>query len=344
MGTHGRKGLGRLFVGSVAATVVRAARVPVLVTPADPVNVARWASGDPLVLTVGLDGTAASEAALAWLGANTGTLPQRRFLIRLFWPPQEALRYGLPQPWLEVDPHPELVKLIDRDLRRSLVPLGGAADAQVRFRAAHVDGAQALAEEARLAGADAIVVGVSRNGLDAWNTLDVPEVLRHAPLPVLCLPEAAAPARREIPPVRTVLVASDLSDRANQSLPQAYALLRAAGGRVELVHVHVTQPLDRERAEPPLSDARKLELERQLRASIPPDAEGRGILTRISVLEGPDAAEALLRAARRLDVDVLALASHGRSGLKRAVLGSVAEQVARHSPRPVLIIHERAVD
>jgi nucleotide-binding universal stress UspA family protein len=120
-------------------------------------------------------------------------------------------------------------------------------------------------------------------------------------------------------------------------------LLREAGGQVELLHVHAplsgAGALSTAPVGDPLPDARRHDLQRQLRASVPQDADVRGIVTRTHVLEG-DAAEVILQTAERLGVDVVALASHGRSGLGRALLGSVAEQVARHSPRPVLIIHQ----
>jgi nucleotide-binding universal stress UspA family protein len=53
------------------------------------------------------------------------------------------------------------------------------------------------------------------------------------------------------------------------------------------------------------------------------------------------AADAILQAALRLDVDVVAMASHGRSGLARLALGSTSEEVARRCDRPVLIVHQR---
>ncbi|HXU83781.1 MAG TPA: universal stress protein, partial [Polyangia bacterium] len=64
-------------------------------------------------------------------------------------------------------------------------------------------------------------------------------------------------------------------------------------------------------------------------------------VTRPSVIEGLRAPEAIVQAAERLGVDLIVMASHGRSGLKRALLGSVAEEVARRSPKPVLIVHGR---
>jgi nucleotide-binding universal stress UspA family protein len=41
--------------------------------------------------------------------------------------------------------------------------------------------------------------------------------------------------------------------------------------------------------------------------------------------------------AEKLDVNVIVMATHGRSGLSRAVMGSVAEAVIRKSRRPVLV-------
>jgi len=62
------------------------------------------------------------------------------------------------------------------------------------------------------------------------------------------------------------------------------------------------------------------------------------------VIEAPTVDRAILAAAERFGVDVIALGSQGRSGLSRAMLGSVAEQVARQSGRPVLIAHAPAKD
>jgi nucleotide-binding universal stress UspA family protein len=52
------------------------------------------------------------------------------------------------------------------------------------------------------------------------------------------------------------------------------------------------------------------------------------------------AGEAIVDAAVRLGCDLVVMATHGRSGIKRAILGSVADHVARHTPGiPVLLVH-----
>ena len=114
-----------------------------------------------------------------------------------------------------------------------------------------------------------------------------------------------------------------------------------AGGRAELCTVHAVGAADAIAALPPASSLgaeERAKLESELRALIPPEAEAAGITTRVSVLEARFAAEAIIAAAERLDVDLVAVASRGRSGFKRALLGSVAEEVARRSARPVLIV------
>jgi universal stress protein A len=52
--------------------------------------------------------------------------------------------------------------------------------------------------------------------------------------------------------------------------------------------------------------------------------------------------EAVLKAARDLDADIIVMGTHGRTGLSHLVLGSVAEQVVRESQIPVLTAHSRA--
>jgi nucleotide-binding universal stress UspA family protein len=61
-------------------------------------------------------------------------------------------------------------------------------------------------------------------------------------------------------------------------------------------------------------------------------------------IEFGDVASTICRLAEELPADVIVVGSHGRTGLKRMLLGSVSEHVVRHSPCPVLVVHERPVD
>jgi nucleotide-binding universal stress UspA family protein len=109
---------------------------------------------------------------------------------------------------------------------------------------------------------------------------------------------------------------------------------------VELLAVHVVGSGERldGAVEGPLDQEQRAKLESMLVALIPSEVATFQIETKVSVVEGRSAAEAILAAAERLGVDIVAMGSHGRSGLKRLALGSVAEEVARKSPRPVFIV------
>jgi nucleotide-binding universal stress UspA family protein len=58
----------------------------------------------------------------------------------------------------------------------------------------------------------------------------------------------------------------------------------------------------------------------------------------VEVLSGQDVATALLKAAERLCVDVLCVGTHGRGGLKKTLMGSVAKEVMARADRPVLVV------
>ncbi len=58
---------------------------------------------------------------------------------------------------------------------------------------------------------------------------------------------------------------------------------------------------------------------------------------RVSMLEGP-VSESLLEWAREKEVDLIVVGTHGRGGLGKIILGSVAEKIFRHSPVPVLTV------
>lgn len=341
VGTHGRTGAAHLFIGSVAEHVVRTATIPVLVTREDTPALPRWRGGKPLRLTVGMDGSGASDAALAWVGAFAKLLPCELLLARLYSPREEAMRYGLDEPWGERPREVDLLPLLERDLRRHARALIADAPSRLQFWAVENDAADILARDAFVQGTDALVVGVPRHR--SLTALSAGAVLRRSSLPVLCVPEAPA-VRQDLRPVRSILIATDLSDTSKEVISRAYGLLRPGGGHVELCTVHELGPVDpiaRIAIVPPLPDEERAAVEAQLRAMIPAEASAFGITTDVLVIEAGYAAEAIVAAAERFDLDLIALGSYGRSGFGRVLLGSVAEEVARRSPRPVLIVRAR---
>jgi len=339
VGTHGRKGVVHAYLGSIAERVCRTATCPVLVTPQDIAGVGHWDAPNRLHLALVSDGTSAARAGAFWIRAEAKTIAGELSLIRVYWPPEEAARYGLDEPWQGRDGHPNLVQLLERDLRRDTQALDGARPPSIRFKIADREAAATLDGDARALGADALVVGVSKHGDRRWAAVSLASMLKATSRPVFCIPQTILPEQRHLPLFRSVLLACDLSDNARVAILPAYGLV-AGGGLVQLCYVHESTPVPPGSSTPltqPLSPDERSGIEARLRALVPAEAAEHGIATHVSIAEGRTASEALLAAAERLDVDVIALGSHGRSGLRRALLGSVAEEVARHSPRPVFI-------
>jgi nucleotide-binding universal stress UspA family protein len=137
-------------------------------------------------------------------------------------------------------------------------------------------------------------------------------------------------------PIHTILHPTDFSDRAGYAFRVACALARAGGAR--LVILHVAQPLwtlGGIQGVPPVPlEYGREGLEELLRRLQPPDpavaVEHR--------LELGDPAAEILRAARECSCDLIVMGTHGRGGLGRLLMGSVAEAVVRQAPCPVLTV------
>jgi nucleotide-binding universal stress UspA family protein len=66
----------------------------------------------------------------------------------------------------------------------------------------------------------------------------------------------------------------------------------------------------------------------------------RGLIVEADLLPGP-AVDEICAAAGSPDVDLIVTSTHGRTGLKHALIGSVAEHVVRYAGRPVLVVPSR---
>ncbi len=147
-----------------------------------------------------------------------------------------------------------------------------------------------------------------------------------------------------------ILVPLDGSARAERAIPVAARLARASGGCITLLRA-VTLPPEfawQTRESVLLEEIRDAAWTQATNylARMAASGELSGVATMTEVANGHPA-HLILAAARShlLDtppVDLIILGSHGATGFRRWALGSVAQHVARHSPVPVLILHERA--
>jgi universal stress protein A len=150
-------------------------------------------------------------------------------------------------------------------------------------------------------------------------------------------------SRIEGPGFRRILWPTDFSPLAKAALPHALAL--AAAGEAELIVLHVLTPIA-VYAPPPLSGPAWARMDKEVREAAREQlhqavedirAAGRAIRVR-SLLVGGSPFAQIPRTAKRLRCDLVVLATHGRTGLRHLFLGSVAENVVRRAPCPVLTV------
>jgi nucleotide-binding universal stress UspA family protein len=330
---HGQRAP-RWRIGNVAERAVQSARCPVLVVRSgDPL--AAWARRErSLRVLLGLDFSPPSDAAVAWV-RKLRTLGNCEVVAaHHYWGADAHVRYGLPlSPESEVTP--EVEEALRRDLTARLGDMPGTGAVWVHLDPGLSRPADSLVALARKEEADLIVVGThQRTGASKWWYGSVSQRIVHeSPVSVLCVPASSATALT-IPEVRRVLVPTDLSDVGISAIRHAYSLV-PAGGSVYLLHV--LESLGAPGAAPAHTPEQE-RLAEVLRGLIPPEAAVRGISTRVEVVRGRKVFEAIHQAAERFGCDIICLATHGRSGLTKALVGSVAQEVLQNSTRPVLLV------
>jgi nucleotide-binding universal stress UspA family protein len=144
-----------------------------------------------------------------------------------------------------------------------------------------------------------------------------------------------------------IVVPLDGSERAEQALPLAARLARASGGSLLLLRVAAPSlvtglPVGEAALFAQESTSEELEKARRSLEGLAASETLTGIPVTTEVLTG-HAAEVVLSTATAEQADLIVMCSHGYTGVKRWLLGSVAQQVSRHSEVPVLILREETV-
>ncbi len=147
----------------------------------------------------------------------------------------------------------------------------------------------------------------------------------------------------------TILVPLDGSKRAEKILPHIEELAQRYNAQV--VFLQVVHPLTIVAgpgvgAYPELADQALEQRTKQAEAyldSLVAEFREKGIEARTRVVNGPAVAE-ILDAAHREGADIIAMASHGRTGMSRVFYGSVAAGVLHSVDRPLLLVRSRDDD
>lgn len=161
----------------------------------------------------------------------------------------------------------------------------------------------------------------------------------HATVPAT----AMTPARIAL---RKILVPVDFSEPSRKAVHYARAFAEQFGAR--LVLLHVVEPL----AYPPdfavvpllppdAEEARLAELRRQLGDIA--RGVGGGVAVEAKVVSGRPW-QGVVEEAAASQSDLIVVSTHGFTGLKHALLGSVAEKIVRHAPCPVLVVRDEEKD
>lgn len=143
--------------------------------------------------------------------------------------------------------------------------------------------------------------------------------------------------------IQRILFPTDFSEFSAQALRHALALTLKFKARLKIVHVipQVMQPGESLYATSPwvLTPGMRQEVEEEMKKFLAPVREAR-IDHEIEISEG-DPWREIVVAAEEMPADLVVMGTHGRSGVERLVLGSVAEKLIRRLPCPVLTVsHE----
>ena len=143
---------------------------------------------------------------------------------------------------------------------------------------------------------------------------------------------------------RRLLIATDLSRMSEAFLATVADLTRGLPSQVILLHVSNIAEFAAIQDETGMAFDQYME---SIGSRLQDTVErlfAPGVAARVEVLPDDSVADGILAAADRIRADMIVMGTHGRSGLSRLVLGSVAEAVLRRAAVPVLVVPLAALE
>lgn len=181
-------------------------------------------------------------------------------------------------------------------------------------------------------GRDLIVMGTKGEGFPHGLLMGstTARVIGFSGQDVLVIPEKASVGWQRI------LLATDGSEYSRKATERALILTQELGGTLKIIsvleissHIYAVAPELTEE---------KIKLPRQYAQEAKDLAASRGIIAEEFVREAESADEVIVDLARSADIDLIVMGSHGRTGIKRLLMGSVTERVIGTAPCPVLVV------
>jgi nucleotide-binding universal stress UspA family protein len=283
-------------------------------------------------ILVPLDGSELAELALAPAALLARRFHAQLWLVHVLAPVPLAAGASVRLAGTAVDQAQDYLQ----DVQRRLEADGLAVRAIVRWG----DPAGEILATAQEGHADLIAMAThGRGGLGRWMIGSVADrVVRTATIPVLVVPARAAAAARQ-PGFRRLLVPLDGSALAEEALPHALLIARMFNATVELLSVVPRSDLTAypESWFPDLEyEALKAQRQRYL-DDLGARLQQRGLRIE-TALEAGDVPETIVRIAQSRAADLIVMATHGRGGIMRWVLGSVAAKLLAAAPVPLLLV------
>ncbi len=307
-----------------------------------PAPMERW-RGEPLRphhLLVPLDGSAYAERVLP-----VATFVAKHFRAKItlasVLPQMSFVRLMLRSPQRGMSSREERLKYL-REVARRIQFNGMTPDVVVDMGPV----AETIDRIARERNADLLVISThGRSGVQRWLIGSIANaILQVTSIPVLLVPPTAQ-ARAEAPRVRKILVPLDGSEFAERVLPYVRGIIGVFDAEIILLHVPEIPEAELYGAVADLIAELRAEAERQGQVYLEGVAsvlreEGMNVRTLVT---GSDPAETILEISEKENVDVIMYTTHGRGGVERVLLGSVAERLSRHAKSLLFLlpIHER---
>jgi len=196
-----------------------------------------------------------------------------------------------------------------------------------------------------------IMTAVSVSGLRIGKILGsvTDHVCRIVPIPVLLIrPETTESAKNQKPMINHLLITLDGSELSKLALPVGEELATKLKAKITLFQMaRMVRYIDDGYGSIAMMNYAEFDTMEKERVSsemakLNTELKTKGLDVDNIVISGNDAAEEIIGASKKVEADMVVMSTHGRSGVKRWVLGNVAERVLRHSEKSLLLVHANA--
>ncbi len=144
---------------------------------------------------------------------------------------------------------------------------------------------------------------------------------------------------------KRILVATDGSNLSKKAIASAIELAALSGAELIAVKVTPRYPQSYLEGSLPLSQTEVNKIEKQWADgaqktvdAVAKTAKSKGVSAKAVVVKSDIVSDAVIAAAKKHKADLIVMASHGRRGIKRLLLGSETQQVLTHANIPVLVL------